>query len=109
MSRAARLPSALLALLAVGASGLLLACGSSDGGGSASAPVSEPQPIATSQEFPRSTGRTLPQVIANMPSGPVLAPSVSLLTKGHNRIGFALFDNAGKQIVDAGVALYIGK
>jgi hypothetical protein len=39
----------------------------------------------------------------------VLVPSVSLLEKGTDRVGFALFDTAGKQIAGAGVALYIGK
>ena len=38
--------------------------------------------------------------------GPVLAPSVSLLHKGVNRFGFALFDTARKQITGAEVALY---
>jgi hypothetical protein len=38
----------------------------------------------------------------------VLAPSVSVLDKGSNRIGFALFDTAGKQLSGADVALYIG-
>ena len=38
----------------------------------------------------------------------MLAPSVSVLDKGANRIGFALFDTAGKQLSGAGVALYVG-
>ncbi len=33
---------------------------------------------------------------------------MSLLDQGTNRIGFALFDTAGKQLTGAGVALYIG-
>jgi hypothetical protein len=109
MPHPARLRPVLLAVLAVGASGVLLACGSSDDGGAGATATAEPQPISTSQDWPKATGRTLPEVIANLPTGPVLAPSVSLLDKGRNRVGFALFDNAGKQIADAGVALYIGK
>ena len=41
--------------------------------------------------------------------GPVLAPSVSLLHKGHNRFGFALFDTARKQITGAQVAVYTAR
>ena len=41
--------------------------------------------------------------------GPVLAPSVSLLHKGVNRYGFALFDTARKQITGAEVALYTAR
>ncbi|MEN3279824.1 MAG: hypothetical protein V7607_964 [Solirubrobacteraceae bacterium] len=41
--------------------------------------------------------------------GPVLAPSVSLLHKGRNRFGFALFDTAKKQITGAQVALYTAR
>jgi hypothetical protein len=41
--------------------------------------------------------------------GPILAPSVSLLHKGVDRYGFALFDTARKQITGAEVALYTAR
>jgi hypothetical protein len=84
-------------------------CGGSSGDDNpaASAPA-QPQSTVKAEDFPKTTGRTLPDIIGNLPSGPVLAPSVSLLEKGSNRMGFALFDNAGKQLAGAGVALYVG-
>ncbi|HWI71179.1 MAG TPA: hypothetical protein VNT55_04430 [Baekduia sp.] len=108
-SRARLLPL----LLAIGCLPLLLAaCGGGSGNGGAddgSAGAAPAQPaVAKSEIFPTTKGRTLPDVIANLPSGPVLAPSVSVLEKGTDRIGFALFDTAGKQLSGAGVALYIG-
>jgi hypothetical protein len=100
----------LFLLLALSAPVILAAgCGSSGGGSDNAAAPAQPQPAARPEDFPTSTGRTLPDLVGNMPSGPVLAPSVSLLEKGGNRIGFALFDTAGKQLSGAGVALYIGK
>jgi hypothetical protein len=109
-SSRARLP---FLLLAIGCLPLLLAaCGGSDGNGGAddgSAGATPAQPaVAKSEIFPSAKRRTLPDVIANLPSGPVLAPSVSVLEKGTDRIGFALFDTAGKQLAGASVALYIG-
>jgi hypothetical protein len=109
MPRRTSFSRVLLLLLALVAPVALAAgCGSSGGNGDANAPA-QPQPVARPEDFPRAEGRTLPDVIGSLPSGPVLAPSVSLLQKGSNRIGFALFDTAGKQLSGAGVALYVGK
>jgi hypothetical protein len=94
----------LLALLAVPALGLV-ACGSSGDGGSTQA--ADPMPTARAEDFPSAKGRTLPDIVQNLPEGPVLAPSVSVVDKGSNRIGFALFDKARKQLSGAPVALYI--
>jgi hypothetical protein len=103
-----RLLGVLLALLAPVA--LAAGCGSSSNGQAKSdAAPAEPQPTASAEDFPPAKGKTLPDVIGNLPSGPALVPSVSLLEKGKNRIGFALFDNAGKQLAGAAVALYAGK
>jgi len=95
----------LLSLLAAGA--LAAGCGGSSGGDQTAEP--EPQPTARAADFPRADGRTLPEVISGMQKGPEFAPSVSILDRGANRIGFALFDRAGKQIPGAPVALYIGR
>ena len=110
MPRVAR--SFLPVLLALSCAAFAAAgCGGSSGGGAddgnAAAPA-QPQPSATAEDFPPTKDRTLPDIIGNLPSGPVLAPSVSLLNRGANRIGFALFDTAGKQLSGAGVALYVG-
>ena len=58
--------------------------------------------------LPAARAGRCPTSSATCRAGPVLAPSVSVLEQGTNRIGFALFDNAGKQLSGAGVALYIG-
>lgn len=105
--RSSRLLLLLIGLLcaaAVAAAG----CGSSDSSGDTDA-QEQPAPTARVEDFPQAEGRTLPDVINNLPKGPVFAPSVSLLDKGTNRVGFALFDTARKQISGAGVAVYVGK
>jgi hypothetical protein len=103
-------PRRLLLLVALSVGLLVVAgCGSSDDGGDSNANTpAQPQPAANREKFPPTQGRTLPDIIGNLPAGPVLAPSVSVLDKGSNRIGFALFDTAGKQLSGADVALYIG-
>jgi hypothetical protein len=103
---APRLLVVLLTLVVPAA--LVAGCGGSSGGDSSNSTPAQPQPTATAEDFPTAKGRTLPDIVNNMPSGPNLAPSVSILEKGDNRVGFALFDNAGKQLSGAGVALYIG-
>jgi hypothetical protein len=112
MPRVARSSRLSVLLLAFGCAALLAACGSSgdEGGADDGAAGATPaQPTTAKREiFPKTTNRTLPDIIGNLPSGPVLAPSVSLLEKGTDRIGFALFDTAGKQLAGANVALYIG-
>lgn len=102
--------SRLLPVLILAACSLLVAaCGGGGGGDGSSDDAAPAQPAAAkAEDFPPATGKTLPDIIGNLPSGPVLAPSVSLLQKGSNRVGFALFDTAGKQLTGAQVALYIG-
>jgi hypothetical protein len=92
----------LLALLAAGA--LLAGCGGSD---KPERPPPQPEPTGQPADFPSATGKTVDD-LASMADGkgPVLAPSVSVLHKGVNRYGFALFDTAHKQITGAEVALY---
>jgi hypothetical protein len=102
-----RLLGALLALAAPAVA--VAGCGSSGGGDKSDAAPAEPQPTVSREEFPKAKGKTLPDVVASLPAGPSLVPSVSLLEPGQDRIGFALFDNAGKQLAGAGVALYVGK
>ena len=96
-------PKGAVALLSVAA--LVAGCGSK----TSSTPPPIPKPSAPVQDFPAATGHTLGEFQHKYTQGPVFAPSVSLLTPGRNRIGFALFDRARKQISGAGVALYIGK
>jgi hypothetical protein len=101
-----RLRPLLLTLLAIAAVAALAACGSSDDSSGSQQPA-DPMPTARAEDFPTAQGRSLPDIVANLPEGPVLAPSVSVVEKGENRIGFALFDKARKQIAGAPVALYI--
>jgi hypothetical protein len=102
-----RFVTLLITLAALAVSALAAGCGSSNGG--ASEPPAQPQPTARPEDFPAASGKTLPEVINGLPKGPVLAPSVSVLDKGRDRVGFALFDVAGKQLSGAAVALYTGK
>lgn len=95
----------LVALLAAGT--LVAGCGGSK---KPDKPPPQPEPTGQPADFPSATGKTLND-LASMADGqgPVLAPSVSLLHKGVNRYGFALFDTARKQITGAEVALYTAR
>src|SRR4051794_25868503 len=106
VTRSARLAVLLLALSVPLPA--VAGCGGNGGDDGGDSTPAQPQPTAKAEDFPGTSGRTLPDIIGNLPSGPQLAPSVSLLQKGTNRVGFALFDNAGKQLSGAGVALYVG-
>jgi hypothetical protein len=82
----------------------LPACGGDDGDGG-----SERPPMARPSDFPKVEGRTIAQLRQGLQPGPVVAPSVSVMTPGEKvRFGFGLFDRARKQIADAPVALYVG-
>src|SRR5919206_5229825 len=85
----------------------LAACGG--GGGDDNAPPPEPKPTASAEEFPAAKGKTLPELIQGLPEGPIFAPSVQVLDTGTQRVGFALFDKARKQITGAKVAVYVGR
>jgi hypothetical protein len=97
--------SVLLCLVA-GALGLGSLAGCGSGGNQASTPAAPPS--ARPEDFPTAQGKaTLGDLIQGLRQGPALAPSVSILRPGpHNRFGFALFDQARKQINGATVALY---
>jgi hypothetical protein len=98
------LPRLLAALLITAALLGVTGCGGDDGQG-ASAPA--PSPPARVEDFPAAKGKaTLGQLIKGVRQGPQLAPSVSALYVGRNRFGFALFDQGGKQINGAEVAIY---
>jgi hypothetical protein len=92
----------LTAVVAAGA--FASGCGSSNT--STTAPP-QPKPTAQPADFPQPGGGSV-NALAQMADGqgPVLAPSVSVLQKGTNRYGFALFDTARKQITGAEVAVY---
>jgi len=97
------LPRLAAALLIAAALAAASGCGS--GGDEATAPA--PSPTARAEDFPTAKGKaTLGQLIKGVRQGPQLAPSVSALYPGRNRFGFALFDQGGKQINGAAVAIY---
>jgi hypothetical protein len=91
-----------VALLAV----VLASCG---GGGDGGSGAGTPPEVPSVKQFPKVRGRTMTELIQNIPQGPVLAPSVSLLTPGKNRFGFGLFDRNRKQITDAPGAIYFAR
>jgi hypothetical protein len=83
--------------------------GARDRAATQAAPPAEPAPSARPEDFPSAEGRSLPDVVGVLPGGPTLAPSMSVLGKGRNRVGFALLDTASKQLTGASVALYVGE
>lgn len=98
-------PAPLTALLAA----LTLAACGSDGGEDQGDATPAQAPAPAPAKFPSAQGKTLVELQQELPEGPILAPSVQLLQPGTNRIGFALFDTARKQLSGAQVALYTSK
>jgi hypothetical protein len=95
-----RLCPGLIALLVVlGAAG----CG---GGGGDDSPPAAPPPTANAENFPKANGQNYKDLFGTVPEGPILAPTVSVLDKGQNRFGFALFDRAKKMLTGSQVVLY---
>ena len=88
----------------------IAACGGGggDGEGTEAAPQPDQGPPASSS-FPKPRGRTLAELRRGVPTGPLLAPSVSALERGPNRFGFALFDRTRRQIGDSHAALYVAR
>jgi hypothetical protein len=106
MARLPRPGAALAAALLV--SLVLAACGSSSSK-TATTPPPVPKPTASAADFPSAKGKTLQDIQRGLPNGPIFAPAVSLVDKGDNRFGFALFDAARKQITGAPAAMYVSK
>jgi hypothetical protein len=98
-----RLTVLLLAVLV-----LLAGCGGDDGDGASSPATTAEEPVAK-VDFPSGDDKTIRALRADRPEGAVFAPSVSTLTVGENRIGFALFDTARKQVTPDAVALYVAQ
>jgi hypothetical protein len=89
---------------------LLSACGGdANDNGSASSSTGDQPRYAPAANFPQPSGRSMRDLIGNLPQGPVLAPSVTILEPGHNRFGFALFDAGRRQIGELEAALYVSR
>lgn len=89
------------------AGALVAGCGGSSTGDS---PPPQPEPTGRPADFPAANGRTVDDLASMAPGqGPVLRPSVSIVHKGVNRFGLALFDAARKQITGAEVAVYTAR
>lgn len=95
-----RLLAPLVALLL--ASLALAACG---GSGDEQSSAAEPSaaPVA---DFPRPNGRTIKELLAEAPKGPVLAPTQAVYEPGPNRFGFGLFDVSRRFVTDAQAVVY---
>src|SRR3954447_22891292 len=93
-------------MLAVALAIVVSSCGS---GGDPGSDLGTPPKVPSITQFPKVHGRSITALTANVQAGPVLAPSVSLLTPGKNRFGFGLFDRTRKQITDAPGAIYIAR
>jgi hypothetical protein len=92
-----RLAAAAAAVFVVACA--LSACG---GGGSSSSRAS-----ASGSDFQPAQGKTIADLRRGLAAGPILAPTVSVLTPGANRFGFGLFDHSHRQVGNASVAVYI--
>jgi hypothetical protein len=85
---------------------LLAGCGGGSGSANGPAGAPAPPPASQPQNFPSGAGKTLSELTAELPEGPVMFASTDLLQRGHNRVGFVFFDRARKQITGAETALY---
>ena len=93
-----------LSAVALCACALIAACGGDDGGDEAANP---PPPPADPAEFPKPNGKSLAELRQGLgEGGPILAPSISVMTTGENRFGFGLFERDRAQIADAPVVVY---
>jgi hypothetical protein len=98
VSRLAPIAVVVLFACALGAG-----CGGDDGEAE-----NKPPPVADPAEFPKANGQTLAALREGLEEGgPVLAPSVLVLTTGDNRFGFGLFERDRSQIADASVVVYV--
>lgn len=68
----------------------------------------QPEPTGRPADFPAANGRTVDDLASMAPGQGPVRPSVSIVHKGVNRFGMALFDAARKQITGAEVAVYTG-
>jgi hypothetical protein len=83
---------------------LVAACGYDD----AEEAGNDPPPVADPAAFPKANGKTLAELREGLgEGGPVLAPSVLVLTTGQNRFGFGLFERDRSQITDAPAVVYV--
>lgn len=98
----------LACLLIVGAL-LVAGCGGSDDGSDDAASTSAQTTAAVPADFPEGNGQTLDQFAAELPEGPIFAPSTSVMRVGDNRVGFALFDVARKQVDASSAAVYTAR
>src|SRR4051812_31601603 len=89
---------ALMAAAALVAAG----CGDDSSSGDEQAP-----PPARAQDFPKTNGKTLQEVLGKLDSGPILASSGAEFRTGKHRVGFALFKPDRSQITNASVAVYV--
>jgi hypothetical protein len=94
-------------VLAAAAAAALPGCGG-DEGTRQRARTTAPQ-VPSSQPFPVPGTRTLAQLRAGLGPGPRLATSVAVLKPGRDRVAFALFDRARRQIGDTPAALYVAR
>jgi hypothetical protein len=110
--RAPRLASALLCLLAVGAS--IGGCGSGSDSGessSGSSETAEGRPAPPKSAFSSPEGRSLREVLkaADGPAEVVIEPAAVVFYPGKNRYPFEVFTRERAPISDAEVALYYAK
>jgi hypothetical protein len=109
VARSRLFPSCFLVFAVASTLLVLGGCGSDGGDDSAATDGGAPPRAAETAGFPSPASRSLRELIRNLPSGPELAPSVSMLLKGRNRFAFGLFDRGNRQIADLKVAVYASR
>src|SRR5688500_8584678 len=101
-------PRALAWALALVLALFVSAGGEDDSGDSGNGGGGGSPEVAQEADFPAPAGKTMAELREGLgPGGPVLAPTVSVLQPGTNRLGFGLFDRSRKQISDAPAAVYV--
>jgi hypothetical protein len=101
-------PLALVTVLALVA--VLAGCGGGERAPEDPTPAAPAGPAAASPvDFPEPEGRRLGELTRGIPEGAILAPSVSQLEVGDNRLGFALFDEGRRQVAADAVAVYTSR
>jgi len=95
---------ALAGALAVAAVVVVPGCGSDN-----DEPDRPPDIETAGFQPPEPSGRSFRDLLGKYPGGPVVAPSVSLLERGENRFGFALFDRGNRQIGGLQTYVYVAR
>ena len=92
---------------ALAAACALAACGGGKSTDTSTSTAGTSADTSSTAAFAPAHGRTIADLRRGLARGPIVAPTVSVVTPGVNRFGFGLFDRPYRQVDAARVALYI--